>query len=262
MRIPLLRGRGFTDGDGAAAPPVAMVSAALARALWPDQDPIGRTLEFAGSSGRPIRIVGVTGDVRESIRSPRAPHVYLPVAQNYVASQVLVVRASRDPVMEVEQAIARFDPNLPVGGVETMEAAVNGINGLFLFRLGAGLAAGLGLLALSLALVGVYGVVAYAAAQRTHEFGVRAALGAGPRQVVAAVLRQALPTVGAGLAAGLLLAAALGKLVGAFLVGISGLDPLTFAAAAGLLAGAALAASLIPALRAASADPLEALRCE
>ena len=262
LRIPLLSGRGFSDNDKANSPPVAIVSVSLAHQLWPGRNPLGRSFALDSAPGKLLRVVGVVGDVCESMGNPRAPHAYCPLSQSYDTSQVLVVRAARNPVRAVEQAVAALDPNLPIGGVQTMETSINGINGLFLFRLGAGLAAGLGLLALLLALVGVYGVVAYAAAQRTHEFGVRVALGAGSRQVAAAVLRQALPTIASGLALGLLLAAGLGKLVGAFLVGISGLDPLTFIAAASLLAAAALAASLIPALRAAGADPLPALRCE
>ncbi|HVA62507.1 MAG TPA: ADOP family duplicated permease [Terriglobales bacterium] len=262
MRVPLLQGRDFKASDDSSAAAVAVVSQTMARRLWPGGNPIGQTFVRGDQGGHPLRVVGVAGDVIADFSAPIGPFFYVPLAQSYSPQQTLQVRlAPAVKAAAVEQAIARLDPNVPVG-VQSMDATMDGINGLYIFHLGARLAIWLGLLGLGLALVGVYGVVAYTAAQRTHEIGIRVALGAQPRQVVAAILRQALAIVTTGMGLGLLLAAGIGKLVGAFLVGISGLDPLTFALASLALGAVALAASLIPAWRATRADPLAALRCE
>jgi len=262
LRIPLLQGRSFGAGDGVSAPAVAVVSRALAQRLWPRGNALGQTFVRGDKPSPALRVVGVVGDVTANFSTSSRLFFYVPLAQNYTPQQILQVRlAPGTRPAAVAQAIARLDANVPVS-VQSMDDAVDGINGLYIFHLGARLAMWLGLLGLALALVGVYGVVAYSAAQRTHETGIRMALGARPRQVAAAILRQALAIVATGMGLGLLLAAAIGKLVGAFLVGISGLDPLTFALASLLLATVALAASLLPAWRATRADPLAALRCE
>lgn len=263
LGIPLLEGRGVAATDTAASPAVAVVSARLAQSLWPGQNAIGRQIVL-GSGGAPTTVVGVAGNLVHSFGNPDEPQVYFPLSQDYHARQVLQVRAggAASPVPAVERLLRQLGPEVPLGTVQSMSAAVNGLNGMFLFRLGARLATALGLLGLFLAVIGVYGVVAYAAAQRTHEIGVRVALGARPRQLLAGILRRAALMVGTGMAFGLLAAAAFGKIAGALLAGVSGLDPLTFIAASLLLALVALAAALIPALRASRADPLAALRCE
>ncbi|MGH9412470.1 MAG: ABC transporter permease, partial [Terriglobales bacterium] len=263
MGIPVLEGRGFAASDTASAPAVAVISAHLAHALWPGKSALGRQVEL-GSSGKPATVVGVAGDVRYGSSDQTEPQIYFALAQGYVPRQVLQVRARHgaSPVPAVEQLLSRTAPDVPLGVVQPLAAALQGINGLFIFNLGARLATALGLLGLFLALIGVYGVVAYAAAQRVHEIGIRVALGARPRQVVAAILRSAGIIIVSGIIIGLLLAAAIGKLAGAFLVGVSGLDPLTFIAATAALALIAFAAALVPALRASHADPLAALRCE
>ncbi|HUX66215.1 MAG TPA: ADOP family duplicated permease [Terriglobales bacterium] len=262
MRIPLLQGRGFNPGDNAAAAAVAVVSEAMAQRFWPGGHAIGQRFVRSNDAKHPLRVVGVAGNVVTDLTEPAGMFFYVPEAQSYSAQQTLVVRLARGATAAaVTQAIARLDANVPVS-VQSMEEAIGGLNGLFVFDLGARLATWLGLLGLALALVGVYGVVAYGAAQRTHEMGVRVALGARPGQVLGAILRQALGIVGVGMLLGLLLAAGIGKLVGAFLVGVSGLDPLTFVVASLGLGAVALAASLLPAWRAARVDPLAALRCE
>ncbi|MGH9486283.1 MAG: FtsX-like permease family protein [Terriglobales bacterium] len=263
MDIPLLQGRAFNAGDTANSRSVAVVSASLAQSLWPGQNPLSRQLVLG--TNPPATVVGVSGNVLDHSADPDPQQVYFTLAQDYIPRQVLQVRTTADlatPVPEVERLLQQIAPNVPLGVVQSMPAAVNGFNGLWIFRLGAHLATALGLLGLFLAVIGVYGVVAYAAAQRTREIGIRMALGARPRQVLAAILRQAGWMVGPGVVAGLLAAAAIGKLAGAFLFGVSGLDPLTFIAATVLLAAVAFAASLAPAVRASRADPLEVLRCE
>jgi putative ABC transport system permease protein len=143
-----------------------------------------------------------------------------------------------------------------------MNQALNGANGFLLYRLGATIAAGLGLLGLALAILGVYGVVSYSAAQRTHEIGIRMALGAEPGQVIGTIFRQGLTIVGIGILLGLLAAAGIAKLAGSFLVGVSAIDPLTFVSVSMLLAAIALLACYIPARRATRVDPMIALRYE
>lgn len=262
MEIPLLQGRAITADDTAHSPAVAVVSARLAQALWPGKSALGQQVSL-GATGQPATVIGVAADVLQNSFSAAQPTIYFALAQHYIPREVLQVRtAGATPVSAVEQWLARMAPNVTIGLVQPMTAAQQGLNGLFIFNLGARLATALGLLGLFLAVIGVYGVVAYAAAQRTHEIGIRVALGARPRQVIAAILRSAGLIIASGIVIGLLLAAAIGKLAGAFLVGVSGLDPLTFIAATVLLALVAFAASLLPALRASRADPLAALRCE
>ncbi|TAN20609.1 MAG: ABC transporter permease [Acidobacteria bacterium] len=262
MEIPLLQGRAITANDTAHSPSVAVVSARLAQALWPGKSAVGQQVALGGA-GQLTTVVGVAAEVLQNSFSAAQPAIYFALAQHYIPREILQVRTSgATPVSEVEQWLARMAPNVTIGLVQPMSAAQQGLNGLFIFNLGARLATALGLLGLFLAVIGVYGVVAYAAAQRTHEIGIRVALGARPRQVIVAILRSAGLIIASGIVIGLLLAAAIGKLAGAFLVGVSGLDPLTFIAATVLLALVAVAASLLPALRASRADPLAALRCE
>jgi ABC-type antimicrobial peptide transport system permease subunit len=163
---------------------------------------------------------------------------------------------------EVPGAVRSLTPTLPVMDIQTMTAELYNINSFELFQIGAELASSLGILGFVLALVGVYGVVSYGASQRTHEIGIRMALGAQPGDVLPMILRQGIFIVGVGLAAGVLAAAAIARLVGNFLYGVSPLDPLTYLSASILLAGVALLACYIPARRAMRVDPATALRNE
>jgi ABC-type antimicrobial peptide transport system permease subunit len=162
----------------------------------------------------------------------------------------------------IEALVRQLDPNLPVYDVMTMEQAVAGANGYFLFKVGAGLAGCLGALGLVLAVVGVYGVVSYGASQREHEIGIRMALGAQPNSVLALVIRQALGLVGAGIGVGVLAALGVNRILVSLLVGVTSHDPLIFVAVSGLMLAAALVACYIPARRATKVDPLLALRHE
>jgi ABC-type antimicrobial peptide transport system permease subunit len=162
----------------------------------------------------------------------------------------------------VEQQIHNLAPGLPLTDVQTMNEAMGGINGFFLYRMGSRFTVALGLLGLMLALVGVYSVISYSAAQKTHEIGVRMALGAGRGNILKMVLRQGFVLVGSGLVVGLVLTFIAGRGLGSLLVGVSPSDPLTMIVVSGLLGGVGLVASFIPARRAMKIEPLRALKYE
>lgn len=266
MKIPILRGRAFTEADGAHAPLVAVINQAMARRFWPNENPIGKRFRVDSESNPWTQVVGVARDGKyRSITGRTPPYFYLPLAQDYSALQTLQVRTAQAPgsmVTEIERQTHDLAPDLPVFDVETMEQALNNPYGVLDFRLGADVAAALGLLGLILAVVGVYGVVSYAASRRTHEIGIRMALGAQPRDIRGMVFGQGLVIVGTGVLLGLLLAGAAARAISSFLFGIGAYDPLTFSGVAALLAIIALAACYIPARRAAKVDPLVALRYE
>lgn len=192
------------------------------------------------------------------------PYFYVPLDQDYRLPATLQVRTSNPLAMarDVQETIRTLAPMLPIFDVQTMTQALDSVNGLVLFKIGAGLAASLGILGLLLAIVGVYGVVSYAASQRTHEIGVRVALGAQRHQILAMILGQGFVLVGAGLGAGILASMALSMLVRKFLLGVNALDPVTYLGVSAFLALIALAACYVPARRAIRVDPMVALRQE
>ncbi len=266
MRIPLLRGRNFTAEDNAASRPVAIVNEYMARKFWPDQDPIGKRFSMSGPQGPFVEIVGVAKNGKyQWIFQDVESYFFLPIEQKFNALQVLQARTSVPPAtlaLAIQKEIRALDPSLPVYDVMTMEEGLNGGNGFFLIRMGALIAGALGMLGLALAIVGVYGVVSYAASQRTHEIGVRLALGAQRGDILKLVVGQGLLLVSIGVVIGLGLAFALSRFMANFLFGISAQDPITFAGVALLLGMIALVACLIPAQRATRVDPMIALRYE
>jgi predicted permease len=266
LKVPVIRGRAFAAGDSEKSPPVAIVNEAMARRLWPNQDPIGKRFRAGNALAKLIEIIGVArqGKYGSPAEDP-ASFFYLPQAQAPTLYRVLQIRAAYDPgafVRLVEEQIHGLAPGLPVFGVETMEQTLEGGNGLLLFRIGANLTAALGFLGLALALVGVYGVISYVAAQRTHEIGVRMALGANRRDILKLVLRQGLVLVGAGVMAGLVLAFVVTRSLDRLLVGVAPGDPLILSLVAILLLAVGLMASYIPARRAMKIEPIKALKCE
>jgi putative ABC transport system permease protein len=268
LRIPMLSGREFTAADDSAdAPQVAIVNQTFANKYWPKQDPIGRTFRMDSDATRTLRVVGVAADARyNGITGKINSMFYVPLAQHLdIGSlQALQIRAGGDAAAQipvVERLIAAIAPDLPVFDVKTMTEALDTLNGLMVFELGAGLAAVLGILGLILSVVGVYGVISYSAAQRTQEIGVRVALGARPADVLLMVLRHGSMVVGSGLVLGLLCAYGVGRLIRPFLV-IDSADPLTYSTVSGLLALVALAACYLPARRAMRLDPVMALARE
>jgi putative ABC transport system permease protein len=266
MRVPLLRGRAFRENDDEKAPLVAIVNQAMAHQFWPNEDPIGKRFSLNSATGPFVEIVGLTGDGRYVfIGWDKEPYFFVPLAQNYTGYRALQIRSSVPPeslITQAQSAVHVLDPNMPVSDVQTMRQSLSGGNGFFIFRVGAILAASIGILGLTLAVVGVYGVVSFAASQRTHEIGIRMALGANRRDILRLILRQGLMLVMGGVVAGVLLAWALTRSMVTLLMGVSPTDALTFVTATLLLGGIGLWACYAPARRAMHLEPTVALRHE
>jgi putative ABC transport system permease protein len=269
MRIPIVRGRSFTEQDNETAPRVAMVNEFMAKKFWPDKDPLGKRFRMVTSTGKPgdwTEVVGVTRDGKYTyiFEDPR-PYIFLPLAQKFQSQRVLQVRTAAAPegiASSVLLTIRTLDAELPIFDVLSMEQQLEGGNGFFLMRMGAMFAGALGALGLALAVVGVYGVVSYAASQRTHEVGVRMALGAQRADILKLIVGQGLGLIGIGIVAGLVVSALLSRTIANMLFGISAYDPITFGGVVLLLGAVAIIACWIPARRASRVDPLVALRYE
>jgi predicted permease len=266
MGMQVIRGRSFSDGDNEQSRPVALVNQHLADMLWPGRDPIGRRFRSAGPEGSWVEVVGVThtGKYRFLFEDPQ-PYFYVPTAQEYTGLRVLQIRTSMPPetlAPAIERAIRALEPDLPLYDVQSMRQALGSGLGLFPVRVAASFAASLGLLAFVLAIVGLYGVISYLTSQRTHEIGVRMAIGATQKDIVRLVLQDGSRLVLSGLAAGLLVTLACSRIVGSFLFGISARDPLTLMSVTPILGCVALIACAIPAWRAAGVNPAVALRSE
>jgi macrolide transport system ATP-binding/permease protein len=267
LGIPMLQGRVFTDADDQNTQFVAIVNDAMAKKYWPNEDPIGRYFKIGAEPGHSIRVVGVAKDARyQGMTGPINPYFYVPVSQHFAvntfaALQVRTAAAPESMIPEVERVIQSMAPDMPVFDVKTMTEALDTLNGLLIFQIGAVLAAALGILGLILALVGVYGVISFAASQRTHEIGVRMALGAQRWDVLKMIFGQGLLIVGIGLAVGLAAVLAASRVMGQFLI-VSATDPLTYISVSAVLALVALLACYIPARRAMNVDPMVALRYE
>jgi predicted permease len=265
MRIPLLRGRAFRENDDEKAPLVAIVNQSMAHQFWPNEDPLGKRFSLKSATGPFVEIVGVTGDGKYVfIGWDKEPYFYVPLAQNYTSYRSLQLRSSVPPetlITQVQNEIHALDSNMP-SDIETMRQTLSGGNGFFIFKVGAILAAAMGILGLTLAVVGVYGVVSFAASQRTHEIGIRMALGANRGDILRLVLRQGLVLVIGGVLSGIVLAWALTRSMASLLVGVSPTDALTFVTATLVLGGIGLWACYAPARRAMRLDPMVALRYE
>ena len=261
LGIPLIQGRGFTAGDRADTQPVAIVSQAMARRYWPDKEPIGARIRF--SEGEPwLTVVGVCGDVIHNWFARRNyPTAYRPFAQGPTRGMALVVRTTGDPnalAGPSRAAVRSVDSAQPVYEVASMRENVK-IRTVGLQYVG-GVMFAFGGLALVLAVIGIYGVMAYMVTQRTHEIGVRMALGATRRDVIRLTVRQTVSITAIGVAVGTTLAILLGRLIEAGLFGLTSTDPRLVAGLAILLALVALSAGYLPARRAATLDPSQALR--
>jgi putative ABC transport system permease protein len=266
MGIPLLRGRNFSDADNETAPDVALVNSTLARRFFTDGDPIGKRFLWGqpGKDEKWITIVGVVADTRlYGLDNPARLEVYSPYRQRPSADMSLVVRSAVDPASltsSIRAAVAAIDKDQPLFDIHTMQQLVD--DSISTRRLTLVLLGIFSALALILAAIGIYGVMAYSVALRTQEIGIRMALGAQQKDVLRLVLGQGARIAFFGLAIGLATAAALARLLSTLLFSVSASDPFTFATVAALLVAVALLACYIPARRALRVDPIIALRYE
>ncbi len=265
LGVPLLSGREFTDGDRKGAPPVAIVNESLVRELFPNTNPIGQRLHVL-LRGQPSswEVIGVVKDSKyRSLGEDSMPYIFLPYLQNPQPAMALHVQTSGNPerlAAAVRREVQALDPNLPAFNV--MSLADNIDISLFPSRFGAVLLGVFGFLALLIASIGIYGVMSYGVSERTHEMGIRMALGARGRDVMRLVISQGMWLALIGVAIGAGLALAVTRVVKSYLYDVSVTDPLTFIGIALLLIGVALLACYVPASRATKVDPLEALRYE
>jgi predicted permease len=266
LRIPVHAGRTFTDADDEKSAKVAIVNQTMAKKFWPGQNPLGKRFSTKDASGSFLEIVGVVQDGKYNgvVEEPQ-PHFYVPASQSYTPLRTIHVRTSVPPEtlsMQVQSQVRGLAPSLPISELQTLDQALQGLNGFLFYRLGAQLTGTMGLLGLVLAIVGVYSVASYAAAQRTQEIGIRMAIGATPRDILRMVLRQGIGVVGIGLLAGLAAAFAGTRLLADLFYGVTPSDPATYGAVASLLLAVALLACWIPARRATRVSPVTALRSE
>jgi predicted permease len=261
LRIPLRAGRALGEGDRAGGVPVMLVNEAFASQHWPGTSALGRRVVL--SSG-PCEIVGVVADSRDFGRDDEAsPMIFLPALDRGDRTLSFVMRREGDPAAladALRAEVSALDPELPIYQIATMTEILDreGQGDLIMVRLLTVFA----VVALVMALMGVYGVMAYNVAQRTQEVGIRMALGARTDDIVGLIVRRGVLLAGLGLAAGLLLALATARFLAAFLFGLSPFDLPTFAAITAALGVAALVACYVPARRAARVDPIVALRVE
>lgn len=274
LRIPIISGRAFGPQDSANSPKVAIINQRLAKVRFPNQNPIGREFSIGGhdTDGHGgkltkdlIRIVGICGDtLYTNLRQAPPPQFFIPyVQQAEVGGMTYLIRTHLKPqaiLPDLRRVVREADPDLPLVNVRTQDEQIDADLGQE--RLFVMLTSGFGFLALVLAAIGIYGILAYSVAQRTNEIGIRLALGAIPRQVLGMVLREAWWMSAAGIAAGIGASFVLARLIRSMLYGVATYDPVTLATSTGLLLTIALLASWIPARRAAHLEPIKALRQE
>jgi len=261
VRTPVLRGRGVTADDRRGSLPVAVVNETFARRYWPGQDPLGRRVVL---DGRPRTVVGVSRDTKHQwLHLPARPVAYFPIQQQYVFAFTLHVRTAGDPhqlQQALRSAFERVSPNLPFNDPRTFAENMTSVT--FLQGMGAAMLTAFGSLALALAAIGLYGVIAYSVAQRTREMGVRLAIGASRWDVMGLVVGRAVRLTLVGVGVGIVLAAGAGQLLRSQIFGVSPLDPVTFGGVVLLLGAVAVLAAWLPARRAAGVDPIVALQSE
>jgi putative ABC transport system permease protein len=269
MSVPLRRGRAFDQHDTEASPGVAIISETMARKLWPNEDAIGKRFKYGNAASRDpwLTIVGVSGDVRQfQLDQAPKPEAYLPYMQAadfFGGPRDVAVRTAGDPLhlaRAVRNEIWAVDPDLPISGIQTMERLIAGT--VTPQRFNMLLLAVFAAVALVLAAVGIYGLLAFSVTQRTHEIGIRMALGARRGEVLRLVVKPMLVLILTGMAIGTAGSLALTRAMASLLFGVTATDPATFLAVPLLLSAVALSASIVPALRAARVDPLVSLRYE
>jgi len=263
MRIPLLSGRDFTDFDRENTTRVAVINQAMANLLWPGHEALGKRFAVVQEPNL-LQVVGVVGTtVVGQIGEDPQPIAYFPMRQQYSPAGTLVVHTTSNPealLGAVRTQVQQIDKNLAFTNAQTVQQILG--QGLWPARMGAALLGLFGALALILASIGIYGVLAYSVAQRTSEIGLRMALGAQPRQVLGLVLKQGMLLALVGATAGILVALPVARQAAGLLYGVSATDPLTYVGITLLLMAVALLACYLPARRATRIDPLVALRVE
>jgi putative ABC transport system permease protein len=265
LRIPLIEGRVLAESDDMAHRRVCLIDRAMARRFFPNSTPIGRRI-YQGPSGRvaPYVIVGVVGDVKtDAFDTPDAPHLYFSMHQRSDLAMTVFVRATGDPsglAEALHRKVGSIDPDLPIFGVRTMDQVIAASIAQRRFALE--VIGGFAALALTLSLLGVYGVTAFGMNERRREMGIRIAMGAEPRQLLWMVLMRGLRMVVPGLPAGLLGAVLLSRYLQSLLFGATATDPATYIGVSCLLVAATLVSCVIPARKALTADPSSALRSE
>jgi putative ABC transport system permease protein len=268
LGVQILKGRAFTEQDREDAPPVAIINEAMAKQLWPGQDPVGHTLRMFNPQSPWATIVGVARDIRSrGVEGTVPPTMFFPYAQSGKSAYFLprqftvAVKTTGNPEAmgtALRRLVREVDRGAPVSEVRSMESVMGtALSSRRFTTLLLGWFAGLALL---LAGIGIYGVIAYGVSQRTYEIGLRQALGANRGSVLALILAEGLKLTGVGLAVGLVATVATGRLIGALLVNVKATDPVTLVAVAVLLTGVAGLASWVPARRAMAVSPTEALR--
>jgi predicted permease len=264
LGIPLVAGRDFDAQDTEDRPPVVVMNETAARMHFPGIDPIGKRVSFEGQQGPWREIVGIVRDSRYgSLGEPALPVTYMPVAQNHETGMMLYVRASVPPsslIGELRRQIQTLEPNLPVPDIRTMSETVG--TSLYAARMGAWLLGVFGGLALLLAAVGIYGVLSFSVSRRTHEMGIRLALGADARDVFLLVVRDGMLLVTTGVVIGLASGVAGARAVTSFLYGAEASRWPTLVSVTTILVVVAIAACAIPARRAMRVNPITALRQE
>ncbi|HET9532757.1 MAG TPA: ABC transporter permease, partial [Blastocatellia bacterium] len=266
LGIRLVRGRTFTESDSSTSPHMTVINETLANRLWPGEDPIGKRLKQGWPEDQtPWReVIGLVSDLKlNGVDRDTPMQAYLPIVHEPARSVAIVARTRGNPLAlgpTLEQTIRSIDKELPVFGLRSMDQLLG--NAIAQQRLTMALLAGFAVLALTLAAVGIYGVMSYAVAQRTHEIGIRMAMGASPGHVLKMIVGQGMMLTTVGTSLGLAGAFALTRLMSSLLFGVSATDPLTFVMFTLLLAIVALLACYIPARRATRVDPLVALRYE
>jgi putative ABC transport system permease protein len=263
MRVPLLRGRDFTDADGPSSPPVTIISQSTATKFWGAADPIGRTLRRAADPKTAFIVIGVVGDVRSTALNQESPALYYPMAARVWPLMDVVVRTQGPPAAllpSIRHKVHELDAELALANVRTMDDWIS--NSAAQPRLNAILLGVFAAIALLIAAIGIYGVLAYSVNQRTREIGIRMALGAHSGRVLQLIVKEGMKVGIIGVAIGLIGGLALARAVSSLVYGVAVRDPITFFCVAVVLLAVTLAACAIPARRAATVDPMVALRYE
>jgi predicted permease len=266
----IVRGRSISENDNETSAPVAILNESAARLLWPGEQAIGKQFRVNGPNGRDVEVVGLAQDGRyRDLTEPQRAYMFLPLFQEAQlfgsrwGADVLVVRTAADAIAQakvVRSLVSAVDPNVSVLSMTTMDRHVR--SSLYADRLIVQLSGSMGVLGLVLAAIGLFGVVSYSVTRRTQEIGVRIALGAARGAIMQMVFGRAMMLTGIGIALGVTLAVALGGLLSSVVYGVSVRDPMTFVAAAMTMALVTLIGAAVPARRAASIDPIRALREE